>query len=112
MSCIFCKIIQGEVPSSTVYENDDVLAFKDISPDAPVHVLVIPKQHIGSILEVDTESGMMNKLIAACQHIAKELNIAETGFRIITNTGVEGGQSVDHLHLHLLGGRTLDWMPG
>jgi len=104
--CIFCKIIAGEIPSDKVYEDEQVLAFRDIAPQAPVHILVIPKAHIASAAEVSAENA---DLAAACfvaiSRIAREHGL--DGFRVISNCGVEGGQTVFHLHFHLLGGRRL-----
>lgn len=111
--CIFCKIIKGEIPSEKVYEDDKVLCFKDIEPGAPVHVLIIPKKHIDSINDITEED---TKLIAYIYLIAKQiavkLGIANKGYRIVTNCGKEGGQTVPHVHFHMLGGRALKWPPG
>lgn len=106
--CIFCKIIKGEIPSEKVYEDDEVLAFKDIQPAAPIHVLIIPKKHITNLMEVSEEdSELMGKIVETIQKIAKQLGIAEKGFRIISNCGPDSGQEVMHLHFHLLAGRTM-----
>ena len=103
--CLFCKIIAGEIPSKKAYEDDTVLAFYDIAPQAPVHVLVIPKQHIGSIAEVTPENSAVVAHIAEVIGIlAKELGL-ENGFRVVSNVGEDGAQSVKHLHFHLLGGK-------
>ena len=112
--CIFCKIANKEIPTQAVYEDDMVIAFNDLEPQAPVHVLVIPKKHIASLLATTAED---KELLAhiTCEVIpmlAKKLNIAETGFRTVANTGEEGGQTVQHLHFHLLGGRSMQWPPG
>ena len=110
---IFAKIIRRETPADIVYEDDDVLAFRDVSPQAPAHVLVIPKRPIINLL--DTEPGdtmLLGQLMQASVHIARTLGLDETGFRVVVNAGPDGGQSVDHLHLHLLGGRPLAWPPG
>lgn len=112
--CIFCKIANKEIPTQAVYEDDMVIAFNDLEPQAPVHVLVIPKKHIASLLATTAED---KKLLAhiTCEIIpmlAKKLNIAENGFRTVVNTGKEGGQTVQHLHFHLLGGRSMQWPPG
>ncbi len=110
MDCIFCKIIQGEIPAKKVYEDEHVLAFHDINPIAPVHVLVIPKKHIGSVLEIKEEDKeLIGHLHLALQRVAKETGVAESGFRVVTNTGPHGPQTVFHLHYHLLGGRELAW---
>lgn len=106
--CIFCKIIKGEIPSEKVYEDDEVLAFKDIQPAAPIHVLIIPKKHITNLMEVSKEdSELMGKIIETIQKIAKQLEIKEKGFRIISNCGPDSGQEVMHLHFHLLAGRKM-----
>lgn len=110
MNCLFCRIIAGEIPSTKVYEDENVLAFRDIDPQAPVHILLIPKKHFDSILEADPETvGMLTEV---AKKLAVEKGIAENGFRIVINTGDEGGQSVKHLHMHLLGGRSMEWPPG
>lgn len=106
--CIFCKIIKGEIPSEKVYEDEEILAFKDIQPAAPIHILVIPKKHITNLMEVsNSDSELMGKIVVVMQKIAKQLNIDEKGFRIISNCGPDSGQEVMHLHFHLLAGRTM-----
>ncbi len=111
--CIFCKIVSKEIPSTIVYEDDKILAFKDVNPAAPVHVLIIPKQHISSVMELEAEHvNLMGHILLASQKIAKELGIDEKGFRIVNNCGDDGGQTVGHIHFHLLGGRQLQWPPG
>ncbi len=111
--CIFCKIARKDIPSDCVYEDNQVFAFRDINPQAPVHILVIPKQHIGSLLEVTAEtSSLVANVAMVVKELAKQLNVDESGFRLVVNTGKDGGQTVDHLHFHLLGGRELDWPPG
>ncbi len=112
-NCLFCKIIRRAIPSKVVYEDDQVLAFHDIDPKAPVHVLIIPKLHIGSINEVTMESsGVFAHITALIPKIAEELGIKEAGYRIAINCGADGGQAVGHVHYHLLGGRKLTWPPG
>ena len=107
-NCLFCKIIAGEIPSKKVYEDENVYAFHDINPNAPVHVLVIPKVHIASIQEVTEENlSAVSAVLKVIPHIAKELGLAENGYRVITNCGEDGGQSVKHLHFHILGGKKL-----
>ena len=107
-NCLFCKIIAGEIPSGKVYEDENVYAFHDINPNAPVHVLVIPKVHIASIQEVTEENlPAVSAVLKVIPHIAKELGLAENGYRVITNCGEDGGQSVKHLHFHILGGKKL-----
>lgn len=106
--CLFCKIAAGEIPSSKVYEDEHVLAFRDINPVAPVHVLVIPKQHLASIADIGPDHvDLLARLFAAVQRVAAETGVAETGYRVVTNTGRDAGQQVFHLHLHVLGGRLL-----
>ncbi|RMH69419.1 MAG: histidine triad nucleotide-binding protein [Gemmatimonadetes bacterium] len=106
--CIFCKIVRNEIPSTIVYEDDRVLVFEDINPRAPVHVLVIPKDHIASMNEVNAANAdLLGYMMSVIPQIAAQKGIAESGYRVITNTGAEGGQIVHHLHFHLLGGRQL-----
>ena len=106
--CIFCKIVDGSIPCSKVYEDDNVLAFDDIHPMAPVHVIVIPKQHIPTLLNIATpETYIMNSLINAVQEVAKVKGIADKGFRVVINCNEDGGQVIFHLHLHVLGGMKL-----
>lgn len=107
--CLFCKIIAGEIPSTKVYEDEFVYAFKDINPLASVHILVVPKNHISGANEITAEnSAVVSKIFEAAAKIAKEQGISEDGFRIVTNCGENGCQSVKHLHFHILGGRKLD----
>ena len=111
--CLFCKIAGGEVPAEIVFENDSVLAFRDISPQAPTHVLIIPRQHIATINDVsDNDREVIGSLFAAARDIAKAEGIADDGYRVAMNCNQAAGQTVFHLHLHLLGGRNLDWPPG
>lgn len=106
--CVFCKIIRKEIPSDVVYEDDRVLAFKDIQPQAPIHILIIPKEHFASMNEVDAaRTEIMGYLMTIIPKIAVEQGISESGYRVITNTGKESGQIVPHLHFHILGGRQL-----
>ena len=106
--CIFCKIVSGAIPSRKVYENEVVLAFEDINPVAPVHVIVIPKQHIPTLMDVTPENtNCMNAMVAAAQEVARLKGVDKKGFRIIINCNEDGGQVVFHLHLHVLGGRKL-----
>ena len=106
--CIFCKIINGQVPSEKVYEDDEILAFKDIQPAAPIHVLIIPKKHIATLMDIEEEdSSLMGKIIQTAKKIAKQLGIEEKGFRLIANCGPDSGQEVMHIHFHLLAGRTM-----
>ena len=111
--CIFCKIINGEIPSEKVYEDDTVLGFKDINPAAPVHVLIIPKKHIESINDLTEEdSNIIAHIYLVAKKIANEFGLKEKGYRIVTNCGEKAGQTVPHIHFHLLGGRTFKWPPG
>lgn len=106
--CIFCKIVQREIPSDIVYEDDDVLAFSDLSPQAPVHILIIPKSHVASVNELaDSNVDVIGRLVLTAKALAAERGIAESGYRLIVNCNAEGGQTVYHLHLHLMGGRQL-----
>ena len=112
MACLFCNIVNKKIPADIVYESETVLAFKDISPQAPIHVLIIPKQHIDNVLGFTPNDGkLLSDLMLAIKNIAKKQAL-ENGFRIVTNTGQESGQEVNHLHFHLLGGRKLSWPPG
>ncbi len=111
---IFDKIIRKEIPANIVFENDDVLAFKDISPKAPVHILVIPKRAIPRVSDVkgSEDAALLGKLFDAANQVAAEAGLNESGFRIVINCGPDGGQEVEHLHLHVLGGRKMTWPPG
>lgn len=111
--CIFCKISSGDIPADIVYETDDVLAFRDINAQAPVHVLVIPRKHIATINELeDTDAGLVGQLYTAARDIAKAEGTDEAGYRVTMNCNRAAGQTVFHLHLHLLGGRNFTWPPG
>jgi histidine triad (HIT) family protein len=114
MSTIFIKIINKEIPANIVFENDSVLAFKDINPQAPVHVLIIPKIEIPKVTDIkgSEHSALLGEMIDVANKIAKDLGIADDGFRLVFNCGDNGGQEVYHLHLHLLGGRKMNWPPG
>ncbi|MEJ8545163.1 histidine triad nucleotide-binding protein [Brevibacillus borstelensis] len=110
MDCIFCKIVQGELPAKKVYEDEHVVAFHDINPIAPVHVLAIPKKHITSLLDIQPEDKeLIGHLHLSLQKVAEETGVKESGFRVITNTGQHGQQTVFHIHYHLIGGRQLEW---
>ncbi|MGD0902979.1 MAG: histidine triad nucleotide-binding protein [Terracidiphilus sp.] len=112
MSCLFCKIIERTVPSTPVFQDDLGYAFADIHPQAPVHVLIVPREHIGSLSETGRkDSALLGHLLSAAAEIAREKQL-DGGYRIVVNTGQDGGQTVDHLHLHLLGGRQFAWPPG
>ncbi len=111
--CLFCKIIKREIPASIVYEDDRMLAFNDINPQAPTHVLVVPKRHIESLNELAAgDDGMVGEVVRRAAAIAKERGISESGFRTVFNTNRGAGQTVFHIHLHLLGGRSMAWPPG
>ena len=110
--CLFCKIVRGEIPSAKVAESAECFAFRDIGPQAPVHVLVVPKTHFDSLDAVPDPAPVVGAMVALAQRIARAEGIAATGYRTVINTGREGGQTVGHLHLHLLGGRPFKWPPG
>ena len=111
--CLFCNIINKSVPAKIVFENNSVLAFEDIKPQAPVHVLIIPKKHILSINDIEFEDReVCGEMLLAAKKIAKDLKINDSGYRTIFNTNQDGGQTVFHIHMHLLGGRKLKWPPG
>jgi histidine triad (HIT) family protein len=108
MDCIFCKIVEGSIPSKKVYEDDRVMAFHDVNPAAPVHVLIIPKKHIESLNHAEGEDfAVIGEIHKAAQSVAKELGISETGYRLVNNCGKDAGQVVFHVHFHLLGGKNL-----
>jgi histidine triad (HIT) family protein len=112
-NCLFCRIGRGEVPADLVHDDELVLAFRDISPKAPTHILIIPRQHVASAAELGEAHGtMLGRLFAVAARLAREAGVTERGFRLVTNAGPSAGQSVDHLHFHLLGGRSLGWPPG
>ncbi|MDD3400439.1 MAG: histidine triad nucleotide-binding protein [Eubacteriales bacterium] len=108
--CLFCKIISGDIPSNKAYEDEKVLAFYDIAPQAPVHILIIPKEHIGSAQELSTDNNeLLGHMFAIARKLASEKGLDCSGYRLVTNVGDDAGQSVKHLHLHLIGGKTLKW---
>ena len=110
---IFSKIINKEIPADVVYETDEILAFRDINPQAPTHILVIPKQEIPSLASAtETDSPLLGKLLSASAEIAEKEGLKDSGYRVVTNIGSDGGQAVPHLHLHILGGRKMTWPPG
>ena len=112
-SCIFCKIIRGDIPCEKIFENDLILCFRDISPEAPQHVIIIPKKHINNINELEVEDiSIISEVYLAAKNITQILGIGESGYRIVTNCGEDGGQTVKHIHFHLLGGRQMKWPPG
>ena len=111
--CIFCKIASGAIAATVVYQDDSVIAFRDLHPQAPTHVLVIPKRHIATLLDAgDDEALLLGRLQRAAIEVARQEGLADSGFRLVTNCGAGAGQSVFHVHLHLLGGRPLSWPPG
>ena len=113
MSCLFCRIIAGEIPSSKVYEDDEVFAFNDINPQAPLHVLIVPKKHIATTNDLTAEDeALVGKLVRRAAAIAKEKGFDQRGYRTLLNCNAEAGQTVFHIHLHLLAGRHLGWPPG
>jgi histidine triad (HIT) family protein len=112
--CIFCRIAAGDIPAQIVRRTPDVVAFRDLNPQAPIHVLVIPVQHHAAARDARGPEGeqLLGRLVSVAAEVASELGLDPAGYRIVTNTGRDGGQSVEHLHLHLLGGRALGWPPG
>lgn len=112
-TCLFCKIVAGEIPAATVHEDDLIIAIDDINPVAPVHQLVIPRRHVESAAQLaETDSEMLGRLFAVAARLAADAGLPESGYRLVTNIGVDGGQSVPHLHVHLIGGRRMAWPPG
>ncbi len=119
MSCIFCRIVAGEIPAAMVHQDDAVVAFRDATPAAPVHVLVVPRRHVANLLDLSpgdgaSDAALAARLLAVVAQVARAegLDAAGRGFRLVANTGPQGGQSVDHLHLHVLGARAMAWPPG
>ncbi|MBE8954431.1 MAG: histidine triad nucleotide-binding protein [Quinella sp. 2Q5] len=112
--CIFCKIAAGEIPAQKVFEDDSVVAFRDLSPKAPVHVLIVPKKHVASVAAFKAEDKDLaaHIFVDVVPKLADELGVSDAGFRLVINTGDDGGQTVHHLHVHLLGGRKMTWPPG
>ncbi len=111
--CLFCKMIRGEIRPDTIYEDDDVLAFRDIHPQAPVHVLVVPKRHIATLDDLaPDDAALVGRLTLAATEIARRQGFSERGYRTVMNCNSDGGQTVFHIHLHLLGGRRMQWPPG
>ncbi|EGW55800.1 zinc-binding protein [Candidatus Endoriftia persephone str. Guaymas] len=112
-SCLFCKMVKGEIKPDTVYEDDEILAFRDINPQAPLHILVIPKRHIATLNDLTpADAELVGKLVLTAQQIAKQEGFSEQGYRTLFNCNADGGQEVFHIHLHLLGGRRMSWPPG
>ena len=111
VSCLFCRIVSREIPAAIVAETDTALAFRDVNPQAPLHVLVIPKRHVASLAEAD-DAALVGELSLVAARVAREAGHADAGFRTVVNTGADAGQTVHHLHLHVLAGRALHWPPG
>jgi len=112
-NCLFCKIIEGEIPSDKVYENEHIFAFRDIDPKAPTHVLIIPKEHIATTNDlVESHKTIIGEIMLTAKQLAEEEGVAESGYRTVFNCNNDGGQAVYHIHLHLLGGRQMGWPPG
>lgn len=109
--CLFCRIARGDIPAAFVAENDEAVAFRDISPQAPLHVLVIPRRHVDSLATAD-DGALLGSLLVMAADVARTEGVAESGYRVVVNTNADGGQSVAHLHLHVLGGRHMTWPPG
>jgi histidine triad (HIT) family protein len=112
MDCLFCNIACGEIPTQLLYENEHVMAFKDINPQAPGHILIIPREHIATIDDLDMGSETISQMYEAAQILARDTGLSETGYRLVMNCGSDGGQEIYHIHLHLLGGRQMEWPPG
>ncbi len=111
--CIFCQIVAGAIPTKKIYEDEQVIAFDDINPQARVHMLVIPKRHVVSLDDTsESDAALLGQLMVVCAKMARERGLAESGYRVVTNIGREAGQTVFHLHLHVLGGRSFSWPPG
>ncbi len=110
-NCLFCRIVAKEIPATVVAETDDALAIRDINPGAPVHVLVIPKKHVES-LAMASDDGELGRLMSLAARVAESEGVAQSGYRAVINTRQDGGQTVDHLHVHVLGGRQMNWPPG
>ena len=108
MDCIFCKIVAGEIPSDTVYQDEEIIAFRDINPQAPVHIVIIPRKHIAALSDLSqSDSALVGRMVDAANRLAEKEGIADKGYRVVINCGKEGGQLIPHLHLHLVGGRQL-----
>jgi histidine triad (HIT) family protein len=108
---LFCRIVRGEIPATLVASSDDAIAFRDIDPKAPVHVLVVPRQHLSSLNDAN-DSALVGRLVALATQVARTEGIADDGYRLVVNTNEHGGQTVNHLHVHVLGGRAMHWPPG
>lgn len=111
--CLFCRIVAGEIPADIVHSDENFIAFRDISPQAPVHVLVIPREHYGTAAQLAAaDQGMVGGLLATATSLAEEFGVAADGYRLVVNTGDQGGQTVPHVHVHVMGGRPMSWPPG
>lgn len=111
--CIFCRIVEKKIPAQVEYENQEVIAFRDINPQAPHHLLIIPKRHIPTIADITRDDlPLVGEMVAVANHLATELGLKESGYRLVINCGESSGQAIFHLHLHLLGGRKMSWPPG
>ncbi len=110
-SCVFCRIVAGEIPAERLHDDELVVAIRDINPAAPTHVLIVPKRHIASFMEA-ADAVLYGRIVEVARALAQRLGVAERGFRLLVNTGPEGGQGVPHVHFHLLGGRVMGWPPG
>lgn len=111
--CLFCKIVEKKIPAKLVYEDDHTLAFDDINPQAPIHTLVIPKRHVDSVQHLgEADQPLLARLLLTCTKVAKDKGLAASGYRLVANTGRDGGQTVFHLHVHVMGGRHMEWPPG
>jgi histidine triad (HIT) family protein len=112
-ACLFCRIVEGAIPADIVFQDEHALAFRDINPQAPVHILIIPKRHVPSLHEsAPVDRDLLARLLLLCKEIAHEHGLAESGYRVVTNIGRDAGQTVSHMHLHVLGGRRMSWPPG
>lgn len=111
--CVFCRIASGAIPSERLYDDGEVLAIRDINPQAPTHILIMPRRHVASMLELgEADAALIGRIAAVAAQLARREGLEDRGFRLLTNTGPEGGQAVPHLHFHLLGGRQMEWPPG
>jgi histidine triad (HIT) family protein len=112
-TCLFCSIVEGAIPAEVVHETENVLVFRDVGPQAPVHLLVIPKRHVASLADAgEDDRELLGEVLLAAGHVARSEGVSEPGFRCVLNTGDDGGQTVHHLHMHVLGGRSMAWPPG
>ena len=111
--CLFCKIVEGEIPCDKIFENDQVIAFRDLNPQAPTHILVIPRKHISTVNELTADdNNIVGEMVLAAQAVAKQEGIEESGYRLVMNCNEGAGQTVFHIHLHIMGGRRMNWPPG